>query len=38
LRFQNRATKGAVMKNSEPKQLLHFVFGGELQSSDELAF
>ncbi len=27
-----------MTKNSEPKQLLHFVFGGELQSTDELAF
>jgi hypothetical protein len=27
-----------MTKNSEPKQLLHLVFGGELQSTDELVF
>ncbi|MCP5412508.1 MAG: DUF4170 domain-containing protein [Alphaproteobacteria bacterium] len=26
------------MTKSQPKQLLHFVFGGELESTDEIVF
>jgi hypothetical protein len=37
LRFNARAqTHGAVM--ADPKQLLHLVFGGELESADEVTF
>jgi hypothetical protein len=31
-----RNAYGAVM--ADPKQLLHFVFGGELESTDEITF